>query len=239
VDAVKTKAIVSIFLLTPLSGCIGGTSDIFGRDTSTLVGNASYEKLLSKRTSLEVNYIATAGGNSQTVGPTGVQFEGERITEGTLKNRYLLQAVTANYTYRLINGERFKLTVAPGLKLSHARMDSKAGTFNAKLNRFNPGYGFKLVTSFRFTDKVPLFSEAAMYGREKGNGYASAGVWFGYKPNKNTRIQFGFSQQLFGDLDANNKDGCSTIDVTAAECADSEFEIESSGLHIGVKYFTD
>lgn len=221
-----------------ITGCISGTRDIEGRDNKTLVAGASYQKTLSERTALDINYIITGGNNTQPI-INAVQFEGTRLTEGTLRNRFTMQALTANYKYNLANGERLKFHIAPGLKLSHAHIDVDTDTSEAGISSFEPGYGFKIGGSWKFNDQLSLISQLGLYQGRDSDHYSHTGIWLGYDFQPNTQLQFGYSYHFLGDSRSGNRDECNSSDNTANECQDSKLEIESSGIHFGIKFLID
>ena len=227
-------AIVSLIL----TGCISGTRDIEGRDTKTLVAGAGYQKKLSERTALDINYIITGGNNTQPIFDA-VQFEGTRLTEGTLRNHFTLQALTGNYKYNLANGERLKFYIAPGLKLNHGYIEVAASTSEAGISSFDPGYGFKFGGSWKINDQLSLAAQIGLYQGRGSDHYTHSGIWLGYDIRQNTQLQFGYTHHFLGDSHSGNRDECNSSENTAEQCQDSKIDIESGGIHFGIKFLTD
>ena len=230
--------LITTIMLSCLSGCGSGTIDIMGEDTSTFVGSVSIEKKLSDRSTIDLGYLATAGSNSQFLGSgesdTGIQFDGMRVTEGTLDNEFTFQTVTAHYEYTYLLTDRFRLTAAPALQLSFADIEGRIDGFNPTLNEFLPAFGLKLGSSLHFTDRTSAVAEAAVYNQTDSHLYFATGIWVSHLLRNNIALKFGYSTHYISD-DTTLADRCDGP-ISVETCSDSGLSIEASGLHVGLSF---
>ncbi len=221
-----------------LSACTG-TSDIVAEDSSTLIGSAGYEKKLSDRGAVEARYLVTRGSASEN--STVIQVDGERFSGLGGKNVFGLQTLSAHYRYNIVNGEKFKLTIAPGVQVSHLRIDTDLPEVSLSPRRTDFGVGLKLGMGYSISEKLSFEPEIAMAGQSREDRFTSIGAWLNYDFDKNKRLRIGYSTESFGDqflsLAGGNNDGCLELEVPeGGVCADSDLKASASGLHVGFQY---
>ena len=226
-------------MLSCLSGCGSGTLDLMGEDNSTFVGSVGIQKKLSDQSTIDISYLATAGSNSQFLGTaesereTGIQFDGIRVTEGTVENDFTFQTVTAHYEYAYLLSDTFKLTVAPALQLGFAEVEGRIDGLNPTVDEFLPAIGLKLGSSLNFTDQTSLVAEGAFYNQTESHRYFTSGIWVNHLFRNNIALQVGFSTHYTTDNDSTDMcDG----PISVENCNDSGLSIDASGLHLGLSY---
>lgn len=216
-----------------LSGCGGGTVDIMGEDTSTFVGSVNIEKKLSDRSTIDVSYLATAGSNSQFIG-TGIQFDGNRISEGVIDNEFTLQTLTAHYDYTYLLSKRLRLTAAPALQLSYIELEGRIAGLNPTFNEFRPAYGLKLGSSLHFSDRTSAVAEAAVYDQAGGDVYITSGIWVKHLFNDNFALKLGYSTHHISDRNSFSSDSCTGPEEDIGNCDDSGLSVDAAGVHLGL-----
>ena len=208
-----SSLLLSLTVLSSITACVGGgTMDIVGEDDATFVGSITMEKQLSDRTAIDISYLATGGSNSQFIN-TGIQYEGSRVTEGTIENTYMFQAVTAHYDYTYFLGERFRLSAAPAVQFSYFDLEGMTEGLPPRLNELYPAYGLRLGASYNFNDRTSIVFETALYDQKDRNGYSTSGIWLAHGINKDIGLKFGYSIHDVNDGDRYSSDSCRTPDA--------------------------
>ncbi len=225
---------VSALSLSALACSGGGTVDIMADDTATFVGSASLEQKYSDRYTVDVDYLVTTGSSSQLIN-TGIQFGGNRVTDGRVDSDFTFQALTAHFEYTYFKRDRFSLTAAPALQLTHTALDAGAEGLNLSFNELFPAYGLKLGTSFQISNQTRAIAETAVYDQRAGDAYFTSGIWLEHDINQVVGFKFGYSTHIMDDGDDFASDGCTGTDDDPADCENSGFSIRAAGLHAGIK----
>lgn len=232
----KLKQVVCVIPLV-LLGCTG-TSDIVAHDNSTLTGSAGYEKQLSDRSSLEARYLVTRGSDSEN--SSVIQVDGQRFVGFGGKNSFGLQVLSGYYRYNIINGEKFRLTIAPGAQISHIEIDTDLPEISLSSDHTAFGVGLKMGMGYSISEKLSFEPEIAIAGKGGEDQFWSSGAWINYDFDKNKRLRIGYSTEHMGNpfgFSNGNNDGCLQFEVLEdAVCEDSDLEARAEGLHIGFHY---
>jgi len=178
-------------LLVPLFSACTGTSDIIVEDNSTLIGSAGFEKKLTDRGSLEGRYLVTGGSDLEN--SPFIQVDGQRFDGSGGKNSFRLQVLSAHYRFNLINGEVFRLTVAPGVKASHVDIKTRLPAAILSSSDSSFGLGLKLGMGISFSEKISFDQELSVANQSSNEQLLSMGVWLNYNLDRNSRLKVGLS----------------------------------------------
>jgi len=206
-----------VLWLIAISGCVGDT--IVSKDHKTVLVALGATKKFSARTGAEINYTLTSGGNKQ-LSNRSLVIDGTRFEDTvTLKNRFYIQSITADYRFNAINADRFKFTLAPGVSLTQFSLDTSTDTFQSNENNAFGGYGMRLETSLKMSRDTQLKLYGAAYGYD--NKYLTeVGLSGEFKFETDKTLSVGYAQHI----------------VEQARKENADIILDTGGLHVGLDF---
>ena len=188
---------------------------------------------------LEVRYLVTGGSDRES--SSFIQVDGQRYDGTGGKNTFRLQTLSSHYRFNLVNGDVFRLSVAPGVQATHVAIKTQLPATTLSSSESSFGLGVKLGTGISLSDTISLEQEFAMASHQ-GERFLSLGMWLNYDVDNKSRLRLGFSGEYLGTrplsfFGGDNGDGCTSLEVPEGTvCRDSRLKASSSGVHVGFLY---
>ena len=208
-------SLVVIVSLFSLMGCLGNTIESTDKGTAFL--SVSKKKALTPRGSVGFGYVGTRGTDSRSLSRIDdVSFDELVAIETT----HVIHSIFANYSFNVVNGEVFKLGIAPVINLSHYDIDIDGENINDSRDETFFTYGLKFEPSIRLNERLSLVGHYSVHGSSDEAVY-DAGLSILFDRNAKPNVIAGFRILA---LNGNNR------------FPESDVALISSGLHLGLTF---